>query len=94
MGAAFVDILPARDISLGGVGIQVPHRFQGCDLTPEVELLITLPGERCFLARGIVRHKRDEDGTLFGVEFTQLGVSHRERLAAYVATLITLGRGA
>ena len=56
IGGNSIDILHARDISATGLGVFVPHGFEGCDLDQEVELVITLPGTRTFMARGVIRH--------------------------------------
>ena len=44
MGTNSLDILHARDISVRGVGVLVPHLFEGCDIDSRVELVVTLPG--------------------------------------------------
>lgn len=86
MGSGTLDILRARDISATGVGVYVSHRFDGCDIDCEVELVITLPRCRSFLARGVIRHvtRSGEPAEYFGVEFTQLRDEHRESLRRYV----------
>jgi hypothetical protein len=84
-GTAFLEVVQAKDISLGGVGIMVPHKFEGYDISGEVELLIKLPGARPFKARGIIRHRSvGSRGDLFGVQFTELPPLSKERVNAYV----------
>ncbi len=85
MGAGFLDVLRARDVSQTGLGILVPHGFEGCDLLDAVELIVTLPGSASFRAAGMLRHRTQYGSTsFFGVEFSR--ISHRDRLAlrAYV----------
>lgn len=86
MGRGSLDVLRARNISATGLGVYVPHGFAGIDLSQEVELVVTLPGVRSFLARGIVRHVTDsaDDAHHFGVELTGIADKHREAVLAYV----------
>lgn len=89
MGTGTLDVLHARDISTSGVGIYVPHRFRGCDIDSEVELVVTLPKRRPFLTRGVIRHvtRHGEPTEYFGVEFTDLRDAHRKQIQAYVMDL-------
>ena len=86
IGGNSIDILHARDISATGLGVFVPHGFDECDLDEEVELVITLPETRTFMARGVIRHvtNRDHPEQYFGVEFTQIDQRHRNQVLAYV----------
>src|SRR5215471_9068635 len=73
MGQGFLDVLLARDISVGGLGIRVPHGFENCDIDSEVDLIITLGRARPFKTTGSIRHYgKDAGDTVFGVEFTAL----------------------
>ena len=85
MGQGFLDVLNARDISVGGLGILVQHGFVGCDLDSEVELIVTLGRAAPFKTKGAIRHhgKTDRD-RLFGVEFTSLSVKQHEAIVAYI----------
>jgi c-di-GMP-binding flagellar brake protein YcgR len=86
MGPNSIDVLIARDIALKGVGIYLPHGFEAWKTQPDVELVITLPGQRPFLARGRVRHSNSnfEDGSFFGVEFVDLATKRREQIRRYL----------
>lgn len=84
MGRGFLDIFKVRDISVEGVGILVPHHFDGCDLECEVELLLTLPSERPFLAKGVVVHRTQAHEDFFGVFFTELSKPSRNAIRRYV----------
>jgi len=80
MGTGFLDVLRARDVSQTGLGILVPHGFEGCDLLGDVELIVTLPGSPSFSAAGILRHRTQHGAiSFFGVELTR--ISDRDRLA-------------
>ena len=81
-----LDILRAHDISETGLAVIVPHRFEDCDLDASVELVLTLPGHRPFLARGKVRHVTEEGGPSerFGVEFTEIRRRHRAWIRSFV----------
>lgn len=82
MGRESLDLVTARDISATGIGVHVPHGFDACDLASDVELVITLPGARPFLAAGRLRHRTKG---FFGVEFTRLSAPQRAEIEAYVA---------
>ncbi len=86
MGRASLDVLSARNVSETGIGVYVPHGFAGCDLDKEVELVITLPGERSFLARGLIMHRTDggKEGHHFGLIFTTIAREHRTKIRDYV----------
>lgn len=91
MGTAFLDVLRARDISVGGLGVSVEHGFEGCDLSETVQLVIKLPDRKAFMARGIVRHTNAKL-SLFGIEFSELSDSAKACIAEYVAQMKALGR--
>lgn len=86
MGRGFLDVLSARDISVGGLGISVPHGFAGCDLHGEVELIVTLGRNRPFKTRGAIRHHGKAGQQLFGVEFTALSPEQQQAIEAYIAS--------
>ncbi len=91
MGNESLNILRARDISLSGLGVYVPHGFRESDLANELDLVITLPGGRSFLAKGVVRHRNYVDTpNFFGVEFTSMKPVHRAEVRAFVHRLIEL----
>jgi len=84
MGSDFLEVLHAVDVSMGGLGVQVPHGFVGYDISDEVELVVKVPGHPAFVTHGFVRHKNGATGSMFGVEFTGLPSTGRQRLEAYV----------
>lgn len=86
MGQGFLDIVNARDIGLGGVGVWIPHGFTGCDTSVPVELVLTLPSHKSFLVRGRIRHRTADDAQneFFGIEFTNLTQKHRRVLSDYL----------
>jgi hypothetical protein len=89
MGPGRLDVLYARNVSQTGIGIYVPHGFVGCDLEAEVELVITLPSERSFLARGRIKHHTDggSEGRHFGLVFTEISQEHRALIRSYVRSM-------
>ena len=90
-GRNSLDVLNARDVSVSGIGVFVAHGFEGCDIDSEVELVITLPSQRPFLAHGRVRHEtHHEPARFFGVQFTQLAPDHADRIRAYLASGLAL----
>jgi c-di-GMP-binding flagellar brake protein YcgR len=84
MGEGFLDVFAARDISAGGVSIAVPHRFEGCAIDDDVDLVISLPGERPFMARGRIVHRTKTSLEFFGVEFTRIANAHAASIERYV----------
>jgi len=91
IGDGFIDILTAKDIGPGGVGIYVAHGFQGLNIVCDVEVIISIPREKSFKARGVIKHKRrlsnhdSEQQDFFGILFTQIYNKHRQLLERYVA---------
>jgi hypothetical protein len=95
MGEEFLDVLSARDISVGGVAVCVPHDFQGCDIDRPVELLIKIGREKPFTARGVIRHLSKNTGNhFFGVQFTQIAAEHVEQIRHYVEHRLAEGGAA
>jgi hypothetical protein len=86
MGPGSLDVLAARNVSQTGIGVYVPHGYAGCDLDKEVELVVTLPGERSFLARGLIKHRTDggKEGHHFGLVFTTIARKNRIKIRDYV----------
>lgn len=92
MGKGFLDIIYARDVSLSGMGIEVPNKFEGCNINLPIELIITLPPENCFKASGIIKHTAvlAKKG-IFGVEFTSIQKGHENDISSYVKQRIEAG---
>ena len=89
MGLGSLDVLTARNVSETGIGVYVPHGFVGCDLDKQVDLVISLPGERPFITRGLIKHRTDSgnEGQYFGLHFTTIDRQHRKLLRNYVRSL-------
>ena len=88
MGPHLLDVLKARDISTTGIGVFVPHRFEGFNLDTQVELVITLPRQRPFVTQGRIRHATERGGEspFFGVQLTQLSRAQRDALESYLTS--------
>ncbi len=87
-GEDFIDIFNAVDISVGGVGLKVPHEFKGCELNQQVSFIIDLPGEttkQCVQVKGRILHV---SGQKFGVSFTELTPANREKIRKYIGERI------
>lgn len=95
MGRSHLDVLHARNVSSTGLGVYVPHGFAGIDLAEEVDLVVTLPGRRSFLARGVIRHVTSSatDARHFGLELTRIADDHRAAILAYVAARLDAASG-
>lgn len=89
MGPGRLDVLSARNVSQTGIGIYVPHGFDGCDLEAEVDLVITLPGERPFLARGLIKHQTNggAEGRHFGLVFSEISQKNRAAIRGFVRSM-------
>jgi hypothetical protein len=96
MGQGFLDVLNARDVSIGGLGIRVSHDFAGCDIDSAVELIVTLGRTKPFKTTGVIRHfSKDSGDHVFGVQFTALSAEHHAAVEAYIqACLRRRSRGA
>lgn len=76
-GEDFIEVAQATDISEGGLGLCVPHHFEGCGLDDLVQLIIELPvpEKSYFTVMGRIVHLADD---FFGVVF--IGLNERARL--------------
>ena len=86
MGNGFLEVVHARDVSLGGLSIFVPHDFVDCDIAGEVDLIVTFGKNRPFKVRAMIRHRstgRNEHW--FGLEFVDLSEEHRGAIAQYLS---------
>ena len=83
-GENFLDILYANEISVGGVGISVPHLFEGCDVDSAVSLIIGLPypEDALISVTGQIKHV---SGDRFGVSFSHLSRQQKSKIRAYIA---------
>jgi hypothetical protein len=92
MGVGSLDVVRARDIGVGGVGVRFSHNFAGSDTNAAVELVLILPREEAFIVRGVIRHLSSEGGDhYFGVAFESLTAEHRARIERYVAQRLAEG---
>jgi c-di-GMP-binding flagellar brake protein YcgR len=92
MGESFLEVLTAEDISIGGVGVRVPHGFNLGDFDQRVQLIIALPGHKPFKAEAVIRHRDGSSAGRFGVQFTS--VANLSAIQQYVNELLALGRRA
>ena len=93
MGDGFLEVLVARDISVGGVGVFVSHDFQGCDIDSEVDLILKVGSARPFKTRGVIRHQaRQGSAHFYGVAFVGLTPEQRDIISKYVDACLRGGR--
>jgi c-di-GMP-binding flagellar brake protein YcgR len=90
MGPGYLEIVEASDLSLGGVGVRIPHGFEGCDLSMPVDLILTFPSQKPFMVQGRVVHRRSENAQsdFFGIEFTRLSRDHHKIIEKYITTTL------
>lgn len=86
IGDDFLDIVRARDIGMGGVGVWIGHGFVGCDISSEVDLVITLPRRKSFVVRSKIRHNTELGlgDKFFGVEFLSLTARQKDAIGTYL----------
>jgi len=82
-GENFIETIRAVDISENGIGITVPHGFQGCHVDQPASFVIYLPQpvNKFFRVEGLIRHVRNNS---FGVRFTNLNDKSRALLRQYI----------
>ncbi len=87
-GENFIDIIHAIDISEGGVGLNVAHQFEGCEIKQQVSIIIDLPlnnKKHCLQLYGRILHV---SGQRFGVAFTNISDENRKKIKRYIAKRI------
>lgn len=87
VGDGFYDRFRARDISANGISIFVKYDFQGIDLNKEVDLHITLPGQKAFKAIGQIRHRGLGKDHYFGIRLISMDSHSRALLNDYLSKL-------
>jgi hypothetical protein len=91
VGNDFVEMLKARDISVGGLSVFIPHALQGCNIDNEIQVVVALPAVKPFLLRGIIRHRESGERGFFGIQFTKISDRDRLRLEEYVNKRVAAG---
>ena len=86
MGNGFLEVLRARDISVGGVAVFVAHDFQGCSIDDPVDVIVKLGHEKPFTARGIIRHS-----SAAANEFVKISDDNLARIRQYVDRRLAQG---
>ena len=83
-GDNFVDIFRATDISSGGIGITVPHNFEGCKIDLPISMIITLPSpvSRSVTIEGKINHIVGEK---FGVEYISVETGKIKMIRRYIS---------
>jgi len=87
IGEDFIDVLSAVDISEGGLGLNVPHRFEGCNLDDLVSMIVQLPApvDGYFSVMGRIMHVSND---AFGAAFVGLPDMARQQIRAYISSRI------
>jgi hypothetical protein len=92
MGNGFLEVLQARDISVGGLAVFVAHDFQGCAIDDPIDVIVKLGHEKPFTARGVIRHlTRSASDHFFGVQFTSISDENLARIRQYVDRRLAQG---
>ena len=85
MGPGFLEIVEATNISVGGVGVFIPHGIDRGSLNVKVEVILTLPAGKPVHLRGSIVHTRDEDDLChIGVRFLRLPASAEKAIRRFV----------
>jgi hypothetical protein len=84
-GKDFIEVLSAVDISEGGMGLSVSHRFEGCNLDDLVSMIVQLPApvNSHFSVMGHIMHISND---AFGVAFVGLPQAARQQIRTYIAS--------
>jgi hypothetical protein len=86
MGPGFLEIVDALNVSVGGIGVFIPHGLDVEYLNKPVEVILTLPRCRPVHLRGIIRHLDGySDPCHLGVEFARLTEAVQAALERFVA---------
>jgi hypothetical protein len=94
MGNGFLEVLRARDISVGGLAVFVPHDFGGCSIDDPVDVIVKLGNEKPFTVRGVIRHlSKNSDDHFFGVKFTRVSDENAHRISQFVERRLAQGGG-
>ena len=82
-GEDFIDVVSAVDISEGGMALNVPHRFKGCNLDVLVSMIVQLPApvSAHFTVMGRIMHISND---AFGVAFVGLSEAARNHIRRYI----------
>ncbi|OUR97466.1 hypothetical protein A9Q84_09635 [Halobacteriovorax marinus] len=83
IGKNFVDIIKAKDISMGGIAVYVPHFIIGCKIGEVVDCIITLPGDKSVVTSGRIKHMGEEKDFFFGIEFVQMDPESKINLSKF-----------
>jgi len=83
VGKNFVDIINAKDISMGGVAVYMPHFIIGCKIGEVVDCVITLPGEKIVITQGRIKHMGEDKDFFFGIEFVQMDHESKRNLSTF-----------
>lgn len=87
-GEDFIEVLKAVDISVGGMGVNVSHMFEGCRIDKTVSVIVTLPvsGGRGFQVNGMIKHVKEQ---MFGIQFVDLSGANRKQIKKYIASRLS-----
>jgi hypothetical protein len=93
IGSDFIDIIFADNVSFGGMGITIPHRFEGCNIDSPVEIVIAIPGGGSHKAKGIIRHTNSTETKrgIFGLEIKEMDDEGMVAYHRYVDELLRPG---
>jgi CheY-like chemotaxis protein len=83
VGKNFVDIINAKDISMGGVAVYIPHFIIDCKIGEVVDCIITLPGEKIVITQGRIKHMGEDQNFFFGIEFVQMDQESKKNLTQF-----------
>lgn len=86
MGPGFLEIVQATNISVGGVGVYLPHGIDPAAVGAKVEVILTLPSCRPAHLRGMICHQAEASSDLshIGIEFVRLPPNVEKAISRYV----------
>ena len=87
VGDGFYGRYQAKDISLNGLSIFVRNDFKGVDLSKEVEMHLTLPGQKSFKVLGQIRHQGLAATHYFGIQMIFLDSRGKSLVSDYIDSI-------
>ena len=83
-GVDFIDVFKVVDISQGGLAVQVPHGFNGCNIDQLVSFVLDLPEPDHKLIHGTGKIRRIS-GNIFGMSYVTLSSNVTGHIRNYIA---------
>jgi CheY-like chemotaxis protein len=81
LGETFLEILKVQNMSITGLAITAPHGLDGNSINKDISIIVSIPKERPFKAKGTIKHV---GGDSFGVEFKEVKPEDIDIIKSYI----------